>query len=230
MAAIPVANVVGSPLAGQILNVHWRGWQGWRWLFVLEGIPAVLFGVVTLYYLTDWPKEAKWLSVEQRASVTRELTREREAKTHAGSCTILQAMRMPRVLLLTLVYFLAVTGIYGFVVWFPTILKRASGFSNVTVTSLAALPYLAGLAAMLWNGWDSDRSRERRWHIAAPLYLGAVCLGGALLTSAHLAAAFAFMVIAGACTTAFMPSFWLLPTEFLSESAAAAAIGLINSV
>ena len=116
MAAIPVANVVGSPLAGQILNVHWRGWQGWRWLFVLEGIPAVLFGVVTLYYLTDWPREAKWLSVEQRASVTRELTREREAKTHAGSCTILQAMRMPRVLLLTLVYFLAVAGIYGFVV------------------------------------------------------------------------------------------------------------------
>ena len=100
----------------------------------------------------------------------------------------------------------------------------------MTVTSLAALPYLAGLAAMLWNGWNSDRSRERRWHTAVPLYLGAVCLGGALLTSAHLAAAFAFMVIAGARTTAFMPSFWPLPTEFLSESAAAAAIGLINSV
>lgn len=230
MAAIPVANVVGSPLAGQILNVHWGGWAGWRWLFVLEGIPAVLFGVVTLYYLTDWPREAKWLSVEDRAWITGELSREREAKTRASACTVWEAMRMPRVVLLTLVYFLAVTGIYGFVVWFPTILKRATGFSNMTVTSLAALPYLAGLVAMLWNGWLSDRSRERQWHTAIPLFLGAVCLGGALFTSSHLLIAFAFMVVAGACTTAFMPSFWSLPTEFLSQSAAAAAIGLINSI
>jgi MFS transporter, ACS family, tartrate transporter len=230
MAAVPVANVVGSPLAGQILNVHWGGWAGWRWLFVLEGIPAVVFGVVTLYYLTDWPREAEWLSVEEREGITRELSREREAKARTGNCTIWEAMRMRRVLLLTLVYFLAVAGIYGFILWFPTILKRASGFSNVTVTSLAVLPYFAGLAAMLWNGWHSDRSRERRWHTAVPLVLGAVCLGGALLTSSHLGVAFAFMVVAGACTTAFLPSFWPLPTEFLSESAAAAAIGLINAI
>lgn len=230
MAAIPVANVVGSPLAGQILNVHWGDWAAWRWLFVLEGIPAVLFGVVTLYFLTDWPKEATWLSVEERAWITCELTREKEAKARAGACTIWEAMRMPRVVLLTLVYFLAVTGIYGFIIWFPTILKRTMGLSNVAVTSLAALPYLAGLAAMLWNGWHSDRSRERRWHTAIPLFLGAVCLGGALFTSSHLVIAFALMVVAGACTIAFMPSFWPLPTEFLSESAAAAAIGLINSI
>ncbi len=230
MAAIPVANIIGSPLAGQILNVRWGGWAGWRWLFVLEGIPAILFGVVTLYYLTDWPREAKWLSANGREWITGELSRESEAKTPAGACTIWEAMRMPRVILLTVVYFLSTAGIYGFVVWFPTILKRASGFSNVTVTSLAALPYLAGLAAMLCNGWHSDRSRERRWHTAIPLFLGAVCLGGAFFTSSHLAVAFAFMVIVGACTTAFMPSFWPLPTEFLSESAAAAAIGLINAI
>ena len=110
MAAIPVANIIGSPLAGQILNVRWGGWAGWRWLFVLEGIPAILFGVVTLYYLTDWPREAKWLSANSREWITGELSRESEAKTPAGTYTIWEAMRMPRVILLTVVYFLATRG------------------------------------------------------------------------------------------------------------------------
>jgi nitrate/nitrite transporter NarK len=137
---------------------------------------------------------------------------------------------MPRVILLTLVYFLSVTGIYGFAIWFPTILKRATGFSNLTVTMLAALPYVAGVVAMLLNGWHSDRTRERRWHTALPLFVGAACLGGAVFFSNNLGVAFALMIVVGACTTAFLPSFWPLPSEFLMESAAAAAMGLINAL
>jgi ACS family tartrate transporter-like MFS transporter len=230
MVAIPVANVVGSPLAGAILGVHWGGWPGWRWLFIVEGIPAVIFGIVTLKVLPDWPKEAKWLAPEERKWITEELQRERAVKAKGGAIGIGDALRTPRVIVLTLVYFLAVTGIYGFAVWFPTILKRATGFSNLAVTLLAALPYVAGAAAMLCNGWHSDRTRERRWHTAVPLFGGAACLGAALLTSDRLALAFALMVVVGACTTAFLPSFWPLPTEFLSASAAAAAFGLINSL
>lgn len=230
MAAIPVANVIGSPLAGAILNVHWGGWPGWRWLFVLEGIPAVILGIVTIYFLPDWPRDAKWLETEDRDWITQELGREKEAKLQVKRVSIGEALRTPRVILLTLVYFLAVTGIYGFAVWFPTILKRATGFSNFTVTLLAALPYVAGVAAMLFNGWHSDRSRERRWHTAVPLFVGATCLGGALFFSNDLALAFALMIVVGACTTAFLPSFWPLPTEFLAESAAAASMGLINAL
>jgi len=230
MAAIPVANVIGSPLAGGILGVQWAGWPGWRWLFVLEGIPAVIFGVVTLYFLPDWPRDAKWLEPEERNWITQELEREKEAKAKTAGVSIAQALRMPSVVLLTLVYFLAVTGIYGFAVWFPTILKRATGFTNVTVTLLAALPYLAGAAAMLFNGWHSDRTRERRLHTAVPLFVGAACLGAALFTGGHLFVAFVMMVVVGACTTAFLPSFWPLPTQFLSASAAAASIGLINAL
>jgi MFS transporter, ACS family, tartrate transporter len=226
-AAIPVANLIGSPLAGVILGVRWAGWPGWRWLFVLEGIPAVVLGLITLNYLTDWPKDAKWLSPEERRWITGELLRERAAT--GDRTTLLGALRMPKVLLLTGVYFLAVSGIYGFVVWFPTILKRVTGFSNLLVTLLAALPFLAGLAAMLWNGWHSDRTGERRWHTAIPMLVGAASLAGAVLT-ANLLLAFALMVIAGAATTAFLPSFWPMPTRFLSGSAAAAAIGLINSI
>jgi MFS transporter, ACS family, tartrate transporter len=158
MAAIPVANVIGSPLAGAILNVDWGGWPGWRWLFVLEGIPAVVLGIVTIYFLPDWPGEAKWLAGAEREWITQELAREREAKLAVKRVAIAEALRMPRVILLTLVYFLSVTGIYGFAVWFPTILKRA--------TLLAGLPYATGVVAMPVNGWHSDRSRERRWRTA----------------------------------------------------------------
>jgi ACS family tartrate transporter-like MFS transporter len=230
MAAIPVANVIGSPLAGAILNVRWGGWPGWRWLFVLEGLPAVVLGFVTIYLLPDWPNQATWLRPEERQWITEELKREKEMKLRRAEVSILEAMRMPRVILLTLIYFLSVTGIYGFAVWFPTILKRATGFSNSTVTLLAALPYAAGAAAMLFNGWHSDRAGERRWHTAVPLFAGAVCLGGALVLSGNLMLAFALMIAVGACTTAFLPAFWPLPTEFLAESAAAAAMGLINAL
>lgn len=230
MAAIPVANVIGSPLAGAILNVHWAGWPGWRWLFVLEGLPAVFLGMVTLYLLPDWPADAKWLGDEEREWITRELEQEKAAKIDARGISIGKALRMPRVMLLTLVYFLSVTGIYGFAMWFPTILKRATGYSNLTVTLLAALPYVAGVAAMLLNGWHSDRSRERRWHTAIPLFAGAACLAGTVCFSDHLGVAFALMIVVGACTTAFLPSFWPLPSEFLVASAAAAAMGLINAL
>ncbi|HET8964908.1 MAG TPA: MFS transporter [Candidatus Acidoferrum sp.] len=230
MAAIPVANVIGSPLAGAILSVHWAGWPGWRWLFVLEGLPAVVLGVVTLYFLPDWPADAKWLAKDEREWITRELETEKAAKAGAREISVGEALRMPRVILLTLIYFLSVTGIYGFAMWFPTILKRATGYSNLTVTLLAALPYVAGVAAMLLNGWHSDRSRERRWHTAIPLFAGAASLGLAIFFSNSLGVAFALMIVVGACTTAFLPSFWPLPSEFLVTSAAAAAMGLINAL
>ena len=139
-------------------------------------------------------------------------------------------MRSRQVILLTLVYFFAIIGIYGFVIWFPTIVQRATNLPNMAVTLLSALPYVAGLAAMIWNGWHSDRTAERRWHTAFPLFLGAGCLAVAIHFSANLPLAFLCMIIVGACTTAFMPSFWALPTAILTESAAAASIGLINSV
>ena len=230
MAAIPMSNILGAPFAGWILSEHWMGWPGWRWLFVVEGIPAVLFGVATLWFLTDWPAEAKWLPPDERTWLSEELRREKEAKARALPCTVWQALRRPEVALLTLVYFLAIIGIYGFIIWFPTIVKRATGLPNGEVTLLSALPYVAGVGAMLLNGWHSDRTGERRWHTAFPLFLGGAALGLTLLVRGNLPLSFAAMIVAGACTTAFMPSFWALPTELLTASAAAASIGFINSV
>jgi ACS family tartrate transporter-like MFS transporter len=230
MAAIPMSNILGAPVAGWILNVRWLGLAGWRWLFVVEGIPAVLFGVLTLWLLTDWPAEAKWLPSDEREWLTAELRREKEAKARTAHWTVWQALRQPEVILLTVVYFLAIIGIYGFVIWFPTIVKRATGLPNGVVTLLSSLPYVAGLGAMLLNGWHSDRTGERRWHTAFPLFLGGAALGLTLIVQSNLWVGFLAMIVAGACSTAFMPSFWALPTELLTASAAAASIGFINSV
>jgi sugar phosphate permease len=230
MAAIPTANIIGSPFAGLLLGVHLLGLPGWRWLFIVEGVPAVIFGVITLFYLTDWPAQAHWLPGAEREWISSELQREKEEKTAALKCTIWQALGRREVLLLTVVYFLAVIGLYGFILWLPAIVKRATGLSNLSVTLLSALPYVVGLAATLWNGWHSDHTRERRWHTAWPLLAGGASLGLALLVSQNLLVAFALTIIFGACTTTFMPAFWALPADLLTDSAAAAAIGLVNSV
>ncbi len=230
MSAIPISNVLGSPLAGWLLGVRWLGIPGWRWLFILEGIPAVLLGLTTLFYLTDWPREARWLRPDEREWIAGELERERTAKSAAGSWTVRQALRQRDVILLALVYFFALIGLYGFNFWFPTILKRATGLPNLTVTSIAALPYLLGTALMVWNGWHSDRTGEWRWHTAAIIGSCGIFMALSIGAGGSLWISLGFLILAGACTTAFMPSFWSLPTTFLSESAAAASIGLINSV
>jgi sugar phosphate permease len=229
MIAIPVANIIGAPLGGWLLGVHWFGLQGWRWLFIVEGIPAIVFGVITVLYLTDWPREARWLSLEEREWITAELEREALAKKAARSYKIWEALRQRTVIQLTLIYFFAVSSIYSLTIWLPTFLKRASGMSDFTVTLLSILPYVAVLLAMLFNGWHSDRTNERRWHTAIPLMLGVVAFALTILSGSHFWFAFACLTVASTAN-AFLPSFWPVPSAFLGESAAAASIGLINSI
>jgi MFS transporter, ACS family, tartrate transporter len=230
MVAQPLANFVGSPLAGKILQIHWHGLEGWRWLFILEGIPAVIFGIVTFFYLTDRPSEAEWLPQEERTWLKQELDRERAEKNAVRSYTIVEAIRQRDVMLLTLIYFLANTGFYGFTIWFPTILKRASGLPNGTVTLLVAIPYLAALIATLLNSWHSDRAQERRWHAAGPLFFGSAALFLAIEYGSHLWMQLGFFTIFAACVYGYQPCFWALPTITLEESAAAVSIGLINAI
>lgn len=230
MAAIPVSNVVGSPVAGWLLSKNWFHLEGWRWLFILEGVPAVVFGIATLFYLTDWPRQARWLPSDEQEWISNELQLEMQALAGARTSTIAEAIRKREVILLTAAYFFSTIGIYGFNIWFPTIVKHASGFPDLGVTLLSALPYVAGVGAMLWIGWHSDRTVERRWHTAVPLFAAGVFLALAIAFRSNLAISFLSMTVVGACSTAFMPSFWVLPADYLTESAAAASIGLINSV
>ncbi len=229
-AANPISYIIGSPLAGLLLGLSWLGLRGWRWLFIIEGIPAVLLGVITIFYLTDWPAKANWLPDDERSWITGVLQREKEAKKRAHSHSIWEALRHRDVLLLTLCYFCAMTGSYGIGFWLPTILKRISGQSNMKVTLLAALPYVVALIAQQVNGWHSDRTRERRWHAAVPVFLCGVGLALAVLYRSNPTLSIVLLVLGGGAFYGFQPCFWAVPTLFLGESAAAASIGLINSV
>jgi MFS transporter, ACS family, tartrate transporter len=229
-AANPLSYVIGSPLAGLLLGLSWLGMRGWRWLFIIEGIPAIVLGVITIWYLTDWPEQADWLPADEKSWIESELRHEKEAKQGRCSHTVSQALRHRDVILLTLCYFCAMTGSYGIAFWLPTILKRVSGKSDLQVTLLAALPYVAALLAQQVNGWHSDRTQERRWHAAMPVFLCGLALALAVVYRSNLAVSLAMFVLAGGSFYGFQPVFWAVPTRFLSESAAAASIGLINSI
>src|SRR5215470_17060908 len=229
-AANPLSYVIGSPLAGVLLGLSWLGLRGWRWLFILEGIPAVLFGIITLFYLTDWPYEAKWLRTDEREWIAEQLQREKEAKKRVRAYSIWEAIWHRDVILLMLCYFCAMTGSYGIGFWFPTIVKRLSGLSDLKVTLIGALPYVAAIVVQQVNGWHSDRTGERRWHSAMPVFVCGICLALAVLFGAKPVLSIALLVLAGGAFYGFQPVFWTVPTIFLGESAAAASIGMINSV
>ncbi|HVS90084.1 MAG TPA: MFS transporter [Candidatus Acidoferrum sp.] len=227
MAAIPLSFVLGSPLAGWILGHKWLGVGGWRWLFVLEGLPAILLGSAAFFYLTDWPGQAAWLAPEQRRWIEQKLEEEKPANVR--SITVWQAMRSRTVLLLASVTFLNYFVFYSFAFWFPTVLKRQSGLSDVRVGLLGAVPYVAALIGMLINGWHSDRSRERRWHSALPLFIAATGLLGLIRQPGSIPLTVVLFTMVCLCA-AYLPAFWAMPTEILSESAAAAGVGMINAV
>jgi len=229
-AAMPLSYVIGSPLAGWLLGISWFGLHGWRWLFILEGIPAILLGVITLFYLTDWPREADWLNPDEQNWIIYNLDQEKKSKQRVRSYKIWEAFRHRDIILLTTCYFFAVAGNYGIGFWLPSFLKRISGETDTKVALLASLPYVAGFLVQQLNGWHSDRVRERRWHAAVPLLLSGIFLWVAIRTESNIFLSLLFFVGVGGAYYGFHPAFWSVPTEFLSDSAAAASIGLINSV
>jgi sugar phosphate permease len=230
MAAIPISNIIGSPVSGLILGINWFGIAGWRWLFILEGAPAILFGMITLFYLTDWPRQATWLSPDERQWITSELEQEKKIRHAESSPRVWEALRQREVIMLALAYFFIVTSLYGFSFWLPTIVKKLSGLPNLLVTLIAALPYCVGVMTKLLVGWSSDRTGERRWHTAGPMIVAGMGLLLSAIVQNNPALAIAMFCLTGAGLYSYLPGFWALPTRFLTGSAAAAAIGLINSV
>jgi sugar phosphate permease len=229
MSAIPIAYILGGPLAGWILGIHWLGIPGWRWLFLLEGLPAIVLGIATLFLLPDRPGEVRWLRADERDWLAARLAEERQAKAHVEQVTIWQALRQPPVLVLTVGLFFCYTGGYAFWFWMPTMLQRLTGWSDVQrIGWVGAIPFIAGLIGMLVLGWNSDRTRERRWHFAIPQLTAALALGAWVFApQSNLLLVVVFTLI-GFGTTAYLPSFWALPSAFLTSSAAAAAVGFIN--
>jgi len=228
--AVPTASLIGSPIAGWLLGVYWWQLAGWRWLFILEGIPAIFLAIVTVFYLTDRPSQARWLPHDERDWLVGELQTELQAKKRARDYTILQAFCDRHVALLIAAWFLAACGYLGNIYWIPIFVKRLSGSSDRAVTWFLVIPALIGIVGILANGWHSDKTKERRLHAAIPLLVGALLYSMAILERHNFVVAISFLLVGSGLFQAFYPLFWSLPTMILSESAAAASFGLINSI
>ncbi len=226
--AVPFSLALGAPVSALLLNVHWLGLAGWKWLFMLEGLPAVVLGVVTLLVLDDHPHQATWLAPAERDWLVGTLAAEARARQSAAHVSIGQVLRRTSVWLLALGIFAVNTGGYAFTFWLPTALKGISGSSSSKVLGMSGLIYACGFIGVFLSGQSSDRSGDRKWHAVAGMAFTAVFLAASSIPGQPV-----WMVVAWLCLTAvsgyFWPSpFWALPTLTLGASAAAVAIGLIN--
>lgn len=227
--AVPVSTVIGAPISGLLLGLDgMMGLKGWQWLFIIEGIPSVLLGIVTWFYLTDRPEKADWLSAEQKAWLKAKLDSEIAAKQAVKHFSLGEALSSPKVIALSLIYFGFVGALYGMQFWLPQIVK-AFGLTNAQTGFVTAIPYLFGTIAMILWARHSDASRERVMHVGAPLLLTAVALGiSSSLTDPILT--MAALTVAAIGVFCCFGVFWTLPTAWLSGTAAAGAIALINSI
>lgn len=232
MSASALAGVIGGPLAGAIMTGMdgVNGWSGWQWVFLLEGIPSILAGIVTLYYLTDRPAKATWLTAEQRALVEADLARD-AAALGPREHRILACLRDARVWQCIAIFFCIVTANSALTFFGPSVVREAGFTDPLTIGWIMSGAYLCGGAGMILNGLHSDRSGESRLHCGVPALVGAVAiaiLGFLVPVSPGLSILALTVAIVG--TMSAIPVFWQIPGRFLAGSAAAAGIALINSV
>jgi D-galactonate transporter len=229
MAAIPLSTVIGAPISGVLLYLHGGlGLAGWQWLFLIEAVPSVILAGVVFFYLTDRPTDAHWLAPDERAWLADRLELEQRRRQAVRDYSVGQALIDPRVLGLSLVYFGAVATNYGLSFFLPQIVK-AFGLNTFLTTLVSATPYAVGLIGMVWWGRRSDRTVERRFHAAFPLFVAAA--GIAVSTALNdPTLKMVSLCVAGFGIFACLPVFWTLPTAFLSGAAAAAGIAVINSI
>jgi D-galactonate transporter len=228
LTAIALAGVIGGPLSGWILRDSngLAGLPGWQWMFVAEGIPSVIAGFFLLRYLDDKVEDVKWLTDAEKREVIALLQTEEVGKSHSS---IGKAFSSGRTWLLSMIYFLFVFSLYGISFWLPTIIKAAGVKDALDIGLLSALPWAAGVIAMVLMARSADRRRERRWHIAIPALVGTIGFIISVKFSANVPIAMLGMSIATMGIMTVLPIFWSIPTAYLGGAGAAAGIALINS-
>jgi ACS family tartrate transporter-like MFS transporter len=230
MAAAPVAGFIGSPISGALMQLHgFLGLHGWQWLFLVEGAPAVVLGLITFRYLTDRPADAAWLDAEEREWIEKELEREASAYRQARRASVWSALADWRVLALALAYFGTSAGLYTIGFWAPLLVK-GFGFSSFDVGLLVAIPNCIAVIGMLLWSRHSDRTRERYWHAAIACLVAALGMAIAAAAGSSIAVAIAGLSLTAVGVSAAKPPLWSLPTTFFAGTGAAASIGMINSL
>ncbi len=229
LLAVPISSAVGAPLSTALLGLQGFGLQGWQWLFIVEGFPALLLGAAALAYLPNGPAAARWLSAEEKASVAAVLDEEAARVSAAHGHGLGAALLRADVWLYAAIYFGLVAGLYGLGFWLPQIVKGFGGLDNQRVGLIAAAPYALGALVMFLWGRHSDATRERVLHVALPALVG----GAGFIWAANVhdpVLSMAAISIAAAGIFAALSSFWTVPTARLTGAAAAAGIALINAI
>lgn len=228
MVTQPLAIAFGVPLSRWILEtVHWGGLPGWRWVFILEGLAPFLMGFVTLFYLTDRPHQARWLSDDERQWLQAGLAEEAAEKTAAHKVSIFDALRYPQTFLLIALFFLIVTGNQALIFFLPSITESMKTMPVEIRTLAAGAPYACSVLGILLNGFWAHRTGALRLHTAIPMISTGISLSLAVLAGGHVWLTMAFFCLAGFTSQAYLPAFFTLPTMLLGKSAAATAVGLI---
>ncbi|MGN6667073.1 MAG: MFS transporter [Trinickia sp.] len=229
MTAVALSGVVGGPVSGYILKSFdgLNGWQGWQWLFLLEGLPSVLAGVAVFFLLDDRIANAAWLSPAEKQLLARNIDTEQAGKEDMPLGTVLKS---GRVWLMSAIYLSFVMGLYGVSFWLPTIIKATGVKDSFTIGLLAAIPFAVAVVAMLVVARSADKLRERRWHVAVPGLAGALGLVLSVWWAHDTTLAMAALTLATAGIITALPLFWSLPTAFLAGAGAAAGIAMVNSI
>lgn len=231
LVAQPISQVLGLPLSRVIMeNVEWGGLAGWRWVFILEGLPSIVLGVITLFYLTDWPREARWLAPQQRDWLTGEIERERTTKEAAGLADWWVALRQPQIYLLAAISFCAIAGNQSVMFFLPSITE---GWPNLSVTArtvITTLPFLCSFLGILVAGRLAGRTKQRQWFVAVPILINAAGLAGAVASTGNPWLVIACFCVAGFAAQAYLPAFWTFPSTLLTKSGAAVAVGMITTI
>lgn len=229
MVAIPAANFIGSPVSGLILSLDgWYGMRGWHWLFILEGVPAVILGIAAFFLLSNRPKDARWLNQEQKAWLNSTLETENAKKKAIGHISLWQLLRHKHIWVMALIYAGASAAGSTLSVWSPQLLK-SFGLDNLTTGLVNAIPYgLASILMIVW-GRSSDRSGERRWHTALTLFLIAGGLLSAFITNSLSGSVVILsLVLIGAYS--MKGPFWALASGWMSSTTAAAGLAAIGAM
>lgn len=232
-SAFAVAGVIGGPLSGWIMNDwagHW-GLEGWRWMFILEGLPTCLLGVVVFFLLDDKPAQASWLSNEEKMIVQGEIDAENASgPSKHGLSSYLVAMRDPKIYVLSLSWFFFVCGIYMMSFWLPTIVKEMGVSDPLHIGFLSAIPFSVATVGTILIGMHSDRNLERRWHCALPAFLAGAALIGLIFTHGNVYLSFVLLSLASLGIVTTVPLLWAILSEYLKGTAAAGGIAFVNSL
>jgi ACS family tartrate transporter-like MFS transporter len=229
MTANPLAGIVGSPISGALLGLSGKGLSGWQWMFLMEGVPAILLGASVFWALSDSPREASWLKGEEREWLLERLALEQQAESSLKKENLWQVLISPRIWMLSMVYFGVSTTMYGLTLWLPSVIQSLSKLSYFVTGIVSALPFVVAAVVMVLVGMLSDRTGERRWHTAIPAFAGAAAVAGAAYGSSAIIVV-ACIALGMAFAEAMVGPFWAMATSRMAGLSAAAGIAVINSL